>query len=103
MVAERLMRVRLTADDAEPLRALLREKRHGVAAPKRTAEGRVSVDAYVPEPEIDDLRREGISVEVLEDATATGLARQAEVGTGNRFAAEEALPTGLGEKLKDER
>ncbi len=37
-----------------------------------------------------------MSVTVLEDAVATGRARQAEVGAGDRFAAEDAVPRGAG-------
>jgi hypothetical protein len=98
----RLMRVRVTARDADTLRALLREKRPGTGGGHRHGpDGTVSTDAYVPEPLVDGLRREGVRVEVIEDATATGRARQAEVGQGNRFTGADTVPTGLGDKVED--
>ncbi|MGQ1797934.1 hypothetical protein ACT4S5_12480 [Kocuria oceani] len=65
------------------------------ATPRREAEG-WTVDAYLPEDRLEAARsaRSGarVRLEVREDATAVGRERQAEVGTGNRFRADEATP-----------
>ncbi|MDH6130156.1 hypothetical protein [Kitasatospora sp. GP82] len=97
-----ILRVRVTAADADTLRALLRETHPDVGGrPRHGAGGTVSIDAYVSPAEAETLEREGVTVQVIEDATATGRARQAEVGQGNRFAAGDRIPRGLGIKLKD--
>ncbi|GAA3029237.1 hypothetical protein GCM10020000_02240 [Streptomyces olivoverticillatus] len=102
---ERLLHVRVTASDAETLRTLLREERLDVGGRPRAAGAgnEMSIEAFVPEGRAEYLGdRDGIVVHVLKDATATGLARQAEVASGNRFAAPDKVPHGLGEKVKDE-
>jgi hypothetical protein len=97
---ERILRVRITARDDEAIRALLRKRRLDVAGGvKRDENGVVGIDAYVPENELAELADEPVDVEVVDDATATGQARQAEVGIGNRFAERGALPHGLGRKI----
>lgn len=100
-VEPRIQRLRLSAGDADTLRALLREINHTVAAPKQ-AGGKASVEAYVPEGEVEALRRrKGIEVELIDgDVHATGRQRQAEVGTGNRFTGEGRVVKGLGDKEK---
>ncbi|MFG2177126.1 ATP-binding protein [Streptomyces abikoensis] len=103
---ERTLHVRVTAKDDRTLHTTLREERPDIGGGPRRTGGpgdEVSIEAYVTERkalEIDG--RDGVTVHVLKDATATGRARQAEVGTGNRFAAPDAVPQGLGEKTKDE-
>ncbi|SES00931.1 hypothetical protein SAMN04487983_102773 [Streptomyces sp. yr375] len=96
------LRVRVTAKDADTLRALLREARPDVGGRVRRGEdGSFGVDAYVSLEEAEALDREGVSVTIHEDATATGRARQAEVGAGDRFAPEDAVPHGLALKVTE--
>ncbi|MEU9125961.1 hypothetical protein AB0C96_40175 [Streptomyces sp. NPDC048506] len=98
--------MRVTASDAETLRTLLREQQMDIGGRPRPTPGpgnEMSIEAYVPRSNADRLEREGVSVNVLRDATATGQARQKEVARGNRFAAPDEVPQGLGEIVKDER
>ncbi|MFF3934670.1 hypothetical protein [Streptomyces phaeofaciens] len=97
-----ILRVRVTARDADTLRALLRDSRPDVGGRIRQNEdGSLAFDAYVSPEEGEALTREGVSVETVEDATATGRARQTEVGEGDRFAPEDAVPQGLALKVRD--
>ena len=67
----------------------------------RRQAGELVVDAYATMPQIDRLRAArsatGVTLNVLENATAVGRSRQAEVGSRNRFAARQT-PRGLGIK-----
>ncbi|MCC3773836.1 hypothetical protein [Streptomyces sp. UNOB3_S3] len=99
---DRILRLRVTAKDADTLRALLRDERLDVGGrPQGHEDGGVGIDAYVPAGKAEALEREGVTVTVVDDATATGKARQAEVGEGDRFAAPDSVPRGLGEKIED--
>ncbi|MFD9795998.1 hypothetical protein ACFWXK_34165 [Streptomyces sp. NPDC059070] len=101
--AGQLLRVRVTAKDAETLRALLREAHPDVGGrPRRGEDGAFSIEAYASPEEAEALEREGVSITVIEDAAATGRARQAEVGEGDRFAAHDAVPHGLALKVRDD-
>jgi hypothetical protein len=59
------------------------------------------VEVYTRMPEVERLRSSrgaaGVTMTVVENASEVGRARQAEVGSGNRFAARTA-PRGLGIK-----
>jgi hypothetical protein len=59
------------------------------------------VEAYTPLPVVERLRSmrsaSAVTMNVIENASEVGRARQAEVGSGNRFAARIA-PSGLGIK-----
>ncbi|TJZ59171.1 hypothetical protein FCH28_03465 [Streptomyces piniterrae] len=98
-----ILRVRVTAKDAETLRALLREARPDVGGrPRQGDDGSFSIEAYVTPEQTAALEREGVSLTTLdEDAAATGRERQAEVGEGDRFAPEDAVPHGLALKVTD--
>ncbi|MEV4926583.1 hypothetical protein [Streptomyces roseoverticillatus] len=97
-----ILRVRVTAKDADTLRALLRDSRPDVGGRIRQNEdGSLTFDAYVSPEQGEALTREGVSAAVVEDATATGRARQAEVGEGDRFAPDGAVPQGLALKVRD--
>jgi hypothetical protein len=67
----------------------------------RRQAGELVVDAYATMPQIDRLRTArsatGVTLNVLENATAVGRSRQAEVGSRSRFAARQT-PRGLGIK-----
>ncbi|MEU5633247.1 hypothetical protein ACH47C_22525 [Streptomyces rishiriensis] len=96
------LRVRVTAEDADTLRALLREVRPDVGGGvRRTEDGSIGIDAYVSPEQAEALDREGVVVTVHADATATGKARQSEVGEGDRFAPGDAVPHGLALKATD--
>lgn len=97
-----ILRVRVTARDPDTLRALLREAHPDVGGRVRQAEdGSCTIDAYVTPEQGEALEREGVTVTIVEDATATGRARQAEVAEGDRFAPEDEVPQGLALKVKD--
>ena len=67
----------------------------------RRESGELVVEAYATMPQIDGLRASrsatGVTVNVLENATAVGRSRQAQVGSRNRFAARQT-PRGIGIK-----
>ncbi|MEV5169661.1 hypothetical protein AB0L10_00895 [Streptomyces flaveolus] len=95
-----ILRVRVTARDAETLRALLRDTHPDVGGLARRADdGSCSIEAYVTPDQAETLRREGVSVTAIEDVTAKGQDRQAEVGRGDRFAPADAVPHGLADKV----
>jgi hypothetical protein len=98
-----LLRVRITAKDPDALKKLLSENALDLSCggPKRL-EGRIVLEAFVPEDRLDGLRRYPVEIDVIEDATAKGLERQKEVGKGNRFEGGK-LPHGLGRKPKGGR
>jgi hypothetical protein len=60
------------------------------------------VEVYSRMPEVERLRSSrsaaGVRMNVIENASEVGRARQAEVGSGNRFAARTVVPRGLGIK-----
>ncbi|MFF5447683.1 hypothetical protein [Streptomyces sp. NPDC012888] len=97
-----ILRVRVTARDPDTLRNLLREAHPDVGGRvQQAADGTCTIDAYVTPEAAEALPREGVTVTTVEDATAVGRARQAEVAEGNRFAPEDAVPQGLGLKVQD--
>ncbi|MET3988087.1 hypothetical protein [Streptomyces sp. PvR034] len=98
-----ILRVRVTAKDPDTLRALLRDARPDVGGRVgRDENGSLGFDAYVSPEKARSLPREGVTVTTLDsDATATGRARQTEVGEGDRFAPADAVPQGLARKAKD--
>ncbi len=97
-----VMRILITAKDAHTLRALLRRRELDLSCggPKQREGGAVSIEAYVPEDRIDQLRLPGIKIDVLGDETATARERQKQVGQGNRFAGG-VVPRGQGRKVKE--
>ncbi|HEX3529329.1 MAG TPA: hypothetical protein VH988_19905 [Thermoanaerobaculia bacterium] len=99
----RILRILLTARDKEALAALLRENPLDLSCggPRRRADGLITVEAFVPEGDLDRLRRYSVQVDVIEDASAKGRERQKEVGQGNRFEGK-ITPRGLGRKIKDD-
>ncbi|MFE6051589.1 hypothetical protein ACFQ6N_12565 [Kitasatospora sp. NPDC056446] len=93
-----VLRLRVTAEDAETLRALLRDTRPDVGGrPHIEPDGSVGIDVYAPEDRVAALEREGVTVTRTGNASAAGRAAQQEVGTGDRFAAG-AVPHGLAAK-----
>lgn len=100
---DKILRILLVAKDAETLRVLLEEQRLDLSCggPRQQESGTVTVEAYLPEPQVERLGQYGgVKVEILDDASATARERQKEVGRGNRFEGENRVPRGLGRKLK---
>ena len=103
MSSEDVHRIEVRAKTIDELRSFL----HGAGldlgcrpAVRRQA-GELVVDAYATMPQINRLRASrrtvGVTVNVVENATAVGRSRQAEVGSRNRFAARQT-PHGFGIK-----
>jgi hypothetical protein len=95
------MRILITAQDANTLLSLLRGRELDLSCggPKQREGGAVSIEAYVPEDRIDELRVPGIKIDILGDETATARERQKQVGKGNRFKGG-VVPRGQGRKVK---
>ncbi|MHA7270272.1 hypothetical protein [Arthrobacter sp. HLT1-20] len=74
----------------------------GCRAIARQVEGGFVIDAYLPETRLQAARdvrsAASVSLQVLENASEVGRARQQEVGSGNRYAARGEIPRGLGRK-----
>jgi hypothetical protein len=74
----------------------------GCRATPRQREGKFSIDAYLPETQLEVARKSRaatrLTIRVLENATTVGRERQKEVGKGNRFSVRGQLPRGLGRK-----
>lgn len=95
------LRVRIRAPNMQQLRECLRA--HDIdfsccgAADER--DGSVAIEALVTADKLPVLRGGQCRVEVVEDASAKGRRRQAEISQTNRFAAPgTAVPHGLGRK-----
>jgi hypothetical protein len=103
MADDDVHRMELRAQSVEELRSFL--DRTGLdlgCRPVARREGdKYVVDVYAPMPQIERVRSarsaSGVTVTVVENASEIGRARQAEVSSGNRFAARIA-PSGLGIK-----
>jgi hypothetical protein len=94
---EAITRVHVIAKDLAALRSALGACRSTVAGGIQAGkDGRVGVDAYLRQDQLERLRSAPVEVRVVEDATAVGAERQAQVGEGNRFQ-DGSLPRGLGE------
>jgi tetratricopeptide (TPR) repeat protein len=92
----RVQRALLSAPDAALLRAVVAEYRlDAVGGIAVTEDGSARVESYTTAAELDLVRGRGVAVEIVDEATATWLARQDEVGRGNRFA-DGGYPTGVG-------
>jgi len=109
MSDEDMHRIELRAQTIEELRDFLdgTDLDLGCRPAVRQRSGELIVDVYATMPQIERLRAarsaSGVTVRVVENASETGRARQAEVGSGNRFAGKDRLsgqqtPRGLGIK-----
>lgn len=96
-------RIELRAKSVEALRAFLdgTDIDLGCRPVVRRQGDEYVVEVFAPIPTLDGLQRArnaaGVSVNVIENASEVGRARQAEVSSGNRFSARIA-PSGLGIK-----
>ncbi len=89
-----VLRVRASGE-ASLVRAAFREHRLAYAAALVDDSGTAHADVYATRDVVDALAVRGLTVDVVGDATADGVARQGQVGLGNRFAGG-ALPPTLG-------
>ena len=100
---EDVHRLEIRAHTVEALRAFLdgTEVDLGCRPAVRRQADEVVVDVYATMPQITRLRvargAAGVTLHLVENATQTGRARQAEVSSGNRFSSRQAL-SGLGIK-----
>ena len=103
MADEDLHRIKLRAQTLEELRTFLNGSGFDLGCrPVVRREGNEFVaEVYAPLPDVNRLRSvrsaPGVGVTVVENASEVGRARQAEVGSANRFAARQAV-RGLGIK-----
>ncbi|MFD3930926.1 M14 family zinc carboxypeptidase [Streptomyces sp. NPDC058614] len=95
----RVKRADLSAPDSEQLRAIIRELTldavGGISLGEPGGPGVATATVFTTVEQLDVVEERGITVTVVDDDTATGLARQDEVGEGNRFEGG-AVPSGLG-------
>ena len=104
MNQESIIRVKIEAPTLADLRAFADEFKPdlGCRATPRQKDGRFSIDAYLPETQLEVARRSRaatrVTIRVLENATAVGHERQKEVGQRNRFSVRGQVPRGLGRK-----
>ena len=106
MSDEDVHRIELRAQTVEELRSFLdgADLDLGCRPAVRRQSGELVVEVYATMPQVDRLRASrsasGVTVSVVENATQTGRARQAEVGSGNRFSgrtgAERPRDQGVG-------
>jgi hypothetical protein len=96
-------RIELRAQTVEELRSFLdrTDLDLGCRPAARRQSGELVVEVYATTPQLNGLRASrsasGVTLKVIENATEVGRARQAEVGSGNRFLRRQA-PIGLGIK-----
>lgn len=99
-----VIRVRVTASTLAALRAFIDESQPdlGCRPVARATDSGFVADVYLPESQLAAARNArtapGVNLTVVENATENGLARQAEVGQGDRFANRATVPRGLGRK-----
>jgi hypothetical protein len=97
---KKILRVEISTLDQKAFTELLREQHLDTAAERRHKNGKITAEAYVPSTQIDQLKKPGIEIKVLEDAVKTGIERQKEISSVNRFALGEQKgpPRGFGKK-----
>jgi hypothetical protein len=62
-------------------------------------EDSATIEGFVTEATIDDLRSSEFTLEVIENVTQAGRDRASEVGTGDRFENGRVVPRGKGRKV----
>ena len=99
-----LIHFEIRAASLDDLRAFADETQADLGCrgiPRKEADGYV-IDAFLPEDELNAAQGSRaaarVTLRTIENLTAVGQERQAEVGTGNRFAARGEPVRGLGEK-----
>lgn len=104
MLDESIIRLRVVAPTLEDLKAFIDEVQADVgcrAVARRGVEG-FALDVYVAESQVQAVRdsrtARRVALETVENATEVGRQRQLEVGQGDRYAARDQVPRGLGRK-----
>jgi hypothetical protein len=103
MADEDMHRIELRAQTVEELRSFLdgTDLDLGCRPAVRRKSGELVVEVYATMPQVSRLQASrstsNVTLHVVENATQVGQARQAEVGSGNRFSSRQA-PSGLGIK-----
>jgi hypothetical protein len=103
MADEDVHRIEIRAHTVEALRSFLNgmDVDLGCRPVVRRHAGELVMEVYATLAQVNRLQAarsaSGVTLHIVENATQTGLARQAEVSSGNRFASRQAL-RGLGIK-----
>ena len=103
MADEDVYRIEIRAQTVEELHSFLdgTDMDLGCRPAVRRQSGELVVEMYATMPQINRLQvtrsASGVTLNIVENATQTGRARQAEVGSGNRFSSRQGL-SGLGIK-----
>ena len=93
----------LSAPNRQTLAKLLRDRLLDVGpANLRPDTKEIEVHLYLTERQIAQLKKEGWKLEVHENLSEVGRARQKEVGKGDRFEGGRIPPKGLGKKTGKE-
>ena len=91
---KKILRVRVDTKDENTFTKLVLEEQLDVAGERREKDGKIVAEAYITSAQLEKLRRSGIGITVLdEDANKTGLERQKQVSSVNRFAFGERTPS----------
>ena len=103
MADEDVYRIEIRAQTVEELHSFLdgTDMDLGCRPAVRRQSGELVMEAYATMPQVNRLQvarsASGVTLNIVENATQTGQARQAEVSAGNRFSSRQAL-RGLGSK-----
>ena len=103
MADEDVYRIEIRAQTVEALRSFLNgtDVDLGCRPAVHRQSGELVVEVYATMPQVNRLqvarRAAGVTLNIVENATQTGQARQAEISSGNRFSSRQAL-RGLGSK-----
>jgi hypothetical protein len=97
---KKIMRIVVKAPNSETMVELMKEFRLHIGGrrPKQMPDDTWSMEAYVPEKMLDQLKEKGADFEIIEDATKVGKESLKEVGRGDRFEGGKITPHGLGRK-----
>jgi hypothetical protein len=89
------LRAAVAHPDPDALRDLIGRLSVPFAAMQRTADGTPQVDVYADRQTLTEIAEVGFTVEIVSNATDSGISRQDQVGRGDRFA-DGSLPPSLG-------
>lgn len=96
---KKIMKVIIRTEDEEALLKLISERHLDAASKHREKDGKIVAEVYVPFTQIEQLQEPGIEIEIVEDAVQTGLERQKEVSSLDRFTFDQSKPPkGFGKK-----
>jgi hypothetical protein len=100
-VEKDIMKIVLKAPNLKILAKFINQQRMrivGCGGQKLLPDGTLSMDAYATEDVLDQLKKEGVVFDIIENASEMGRRRQNEVGRGDRFEGGKKAPQGLGKK-----